>query len=301
MKNEIGVLSKYFNSEDGSSVRSKKQIFEAVSDVLSQLDRAIDIDCPSDAVFEPELTKSERAEMLPLKETKRLLELHSAKLAQYDADLSVLAKDYDLWQSANVVNELVRSNVKVFVLFTHVVASEIAISNILGIFSFVTASSSSSSIGQVPRGGGGGDHAPVPAAAALAGAPLRADHLILRELQERQRPGPPGAGSSVHHFQQGKDRNISVFNHSIQCLTGAFILSLGPFGHSCQRKGSEGREGPAEENARLVLILNIQYLQCSVNSVRINCIGALHVVKAMGFTIILLMFEFQELHQILLY
>lgn len=115
---ERTTLSQFAQSDKAKSIHGKKYIFESLDDVLgSLLEEANNL--PQDAHFEPELSKSERSELKPLLETKRLLEEHSRKLEVYENNIEKLVVDHDLWLGGQVVQDKLDSIPKVCCTLLH--------------------------------------------------------------------------------------------------------------------------------------------------------------------------------------
>jgi hypothetical protein len=96
---ERAGLETFFESQSGSAASGKGR--EAIHDfllkVLDELPSAIIESCPEDVEFLPEFVSGERTEVAVLTSVLEGLRQHSAKLAEYEADVRQLAKDHDMW------------------------------------------------------------------------------------------------------------------------------------------------------------------------------------------------------------
>jgi hypothetical protein len=96
---ERAGLNTFFESQSGSAASGKgrEAIHEFLLKVLDDLPSAMIESCPEDVEFLPEFVPGERTEVAVLTSVLEGLRQHSAQLAEYEADVHKLAKDYDMW------------------------------------------------------------------------------------------------------------------------------------------------------------------------------------------------------------
>lgn len=113
LEQEKNALLSFSESAAAKSIHGKKYIFESVDQVLYELAEDVRRSVTQDIVFEPELAKSERSEIKPLLEAKRLLEEHSQRLEAYEGDVAKLVAEQDLWLGGQLINDKIAALPKV--------------------------------------------------------------------------------------------------------------------------------------------------------------------------------------------
>jgi len=85
-------LVKYFENQ-----HDKSAIHDALKSVLEKLPNAVKTDCPTDAVFQPEILNDEQVEIAQLHGLLVSLQEQKIHMTKYLNDPSSFINDYDLW------------------------------------------------------------------------------------------------------------------------------------------------------------------------------------------------------------
>mmetsp|Transcript_4496 Transcript_4496/g.7405 ORF Transcript_4496/g.7405 Transcript_4496/m.7405 type:complete len:341 (-) Transcript_4496:205-1227(-) len=109
---EMNNINEYFSSDASKGISGRSHVLESLQRLASSLGPELKDGCPSETVFVPELTKSDKAQLSALRALKSQLEQYSNKLSMYEEDLSLLVADHDMWLGDAVVEEKVHEAVQ---------------------------------------------------------------------------------------------------------------------------------------------------------------------------------------------
>lgn len=96
--------------DKNSSNSNKVVTISNVIDVINKLPEEIINNIPSDVHFLPELTTTEKSEIKSLLAAKLLLQNYNDKLSEYEKNIELFEKDYDLSVTSNKIDEMDNNN-----------------------------------------------------------------------------------------------------------------------------------------------------------------------------------------------